>query len=369
MKGMLRFCLFFLVSGVFCEGQQLSPLSGQWQPIKLDGPSVLCGQNVSPGTHLPRDLRIWAAFQFKNRLYLWGTQECSGTLSMLLVVSSDNGATWSPLSPPADIGKPLQLGAASNGVYVFGDKGFSITKDASHWSQTIAQSYCDIRRPFLSPLEFETKGLLVQCGYVFLHSVDKGATWTPLPLSPLPIATDPTGPPFINVTGDAIFREASKGTVTHFFRSTDLGVSWEEVGLPNGRAPINVPGAFGGRNLYLLLWDHGTRFAAVSTDHGVSWSLRAIGMELGNYVHPADTLTTIELPDSRVCQSGFDAVRGGVYCSGDAGVTWQWLTKGLPMKDEGYISGTLIQSNSGLFMESGSQAAHADTLWEFVPEP
>jgi len=362
MKGLFLLCLYLLVSGVSCHGQALGPLTGHWQQIsKLDGPFLHCGQVIPPGAHLPSDLAINRVFQFKDKLYL-DSVNTACSQERFLEVSSDNGATWLPLSAPSDIGKPLHLGVADGALYVFGDKGFSISKDANNWGSTIARVGCD------GPFELETKGIMVLCGSSFWHSVDHGATWSQLPLT-MPVA----GARIIEiiVTGDVLFRAFTTNvngkSVPSFFRSTDLGARWVEVGPPYGSAITggSVPIAMGRRNLYIQMSDNGQNLFGVSTDHGASWTLRPV-IE-GVWVTPG---SFVELPDSRICSSGFSGFRGGVYCSSDAGATWQWLTNGFPTSGNQYPWGTLVQSNAIFMLSSppGSFPVAPSTLFEFVSE-
>jgi photosystem II stability/assembly factor-like uncharacterized protein len=366
MKALCVFCCFLFTNGALYANPRLSPLTGHWQQIaKLDGAPIPCGHTITPGAHLPPGVQPVILLQLPNALFTSTTNINCGA-ERITASSSDNGASWSPLVIPSNFGGLRSLGAAGDTLYAFGDSGFATSKDGKTWGPVIPKANCT------GPFESTTKGVLVSClSTGFWRSQDNGITWTAIPIASLP--TGPITPSQLIVTGDILFSWNSvsvsgpKREDPRFFRSADLGASWDEVGGIY-EEPASLNEVFGRINLY-------ARFGSpthpsillVSTDQGKSWDLRV----KDNQVTP-NSYTALEYSDSRLCTFN-QQDRGGVYCSGDAGLSWQWLTKGLPHINNGfqdaYPSGKLIPSNQGMFLETSlSNTGNFDAIFVFKSE-
>ena len=369
MKALFVFCCFLFTNGALCANPPLSPLKGHWQQIaKLDGPPITCGHTITPGAHLPPGAQPFILVQLPDALFTSTTNINCGT-ERITASSSDNGASWSPLAIPSNVGGLQSLGATEDTLYAFGDKGFATSKDGKAWKAVVPQAYCS------GPSEFTTKGILVSCLYAgFLLSRDDGITWTALPLASLPTGSITASN--LIVTADTLFTwgtvSAGVGTGKHtsprFFRSDNLGTNWDEVGGIY-EAPAALMEVFGRINLYAR-FANSTRpgILLVSSDQGITWNLRITDSQL-----TPNSSTALEYSDSRLCTIISQENRGGVYCSGDAGLSWQWLTKGLPLKNDGfqdvYPTGRLVPSNLGIFLETSLSNPHNyDALLIFSPE-
>jgi len=375
MRYLLLAC-FLLVGGLRSNGQVLLPLKGQWKKIVSTSSTPLtCGQSLPPNSAYPMNFRTNSVDRFDSKLFIAGVLVSCAPQTQNVIVSSDDGAHWASLTGLPDIGN-LSLMAVSDALYLFGDKGFVMSKDGVNWNSPIQIPYCN------GPYDTETKGALVICNsnaQVF-RSVDDGLTWTPVPLTPLP----PHGcgsQAQLTVTGDVLIKncfeliEGAPGQaifLPHLFRSSDLGNTWEETG-PNFYNAAFLPQVFGRLNLYLGATTINGGISVdkvfISTDHGVSWYVQtSSGMPIPNE-------PMLEMADSRVC-TGSPAPSGGVYCSGDAGHTWQWLVNGLPTKQTAtyaysYPSSNPVANSNGLFIiigagiAPGGNAPGDPSLWEF----
>jgi hypothetical protein len=297
--------------------------------------------------------------------------------------SVDHGASWSPLATPANVGTLKSLGGSGNTLYAFGDHGFSTSHDGKTWGDVVAHALCH------GPFDLSTKGILISCQDVgLLHSVDNGQTWVTLHFGSFPPgAIAPTG---IIVSGDALFAWATKPTqpgeprwgIPFFYRSVDLGASWDEVSH-SGDTTVHLWGVFGRVNLYAIMRQNGsnTPIPLISADHGLSWTIRGTNVQWLPDLpfNPGDLDPNIvEYADSRVCTNNIGGSnRGGVYCSGDTGASWQWVIKGFPDKPDPnnqpyhvYPAVSLVSSNRDMFVDFGNFEASgaSDGLWQFFPD-
>jgi photosystem II stability/assembly factor-like uncharacterized protein len=284
------------------------------------------------------------------------------------IVSSDEGGHWASLTGFPDIGNISWMGV-SGALYLFGDKGFVLSSDGVNWGSVIPNPYCQ------GPFDTATKGALVVCNTntQIFRSVDHGSTWNPLSIAPLPPSGCPSTEP-ITVSGDVLIKNcfetlSIQGQVKvfpHLFRSGDLGKTWEETS-PNYELEIFGPIILGRQNLYMTA--HPAGFASnfevfISKDHGLTWSVRYIPDSFVAYP------SMVELADSRICLPSV-APSGGLYCSGDTGISWQWLIKGLTTRPSAgysyaYPALTPMSYSNGLFTTVYSMGPPAGiSLWEF----
>jgi hypothetical protein len=174
---------------------------------------------------LPEELltRICRPAGFK--LFIAGSLSACTPALLNVIVSSDEGAHWASLTGLPDIGN-LSLMAVSDALYLFGDKGFVISKDGVNWNSPIQIAYCN------GPYDTETKGAFVICNYnaqVF-RSVDHGSTWTPVPPHSCANTTQLTvsgGDVLIRNCFELIGAPGHQGFIPHLFRSSDMGNTWE----------------------------------------------------------------------------------------------------------------------------------------------
>jgi hypothetical protein len=377
MRHLLLVCSLF-VGGLHSSGQGLSPLKGQWKKIvSTSTTSLTCGQSLPSNSAYPMNFGTSSVDRFYSKLFIAGEFTNCLPQTQQVIVSSDDGVHWASLAGFSDIGN-LSSMAVSDALYLFGDKGFVISKDGANWDSPVQIPNCN------GPYDTETKGVLVICNYnaqVF-RSVDHGSTWTPVPLTPLP----PNGcanTTQLIVSGDVLIKNCFEHIggapgqaifVPHLFRSSDLGNTWEETG-PNYYTAAFLPQVVGRRNLYLgattidggIVGDK----VFISKDHGLTWYLQASSGV------PIPYESMLEMADSRVC-TGSPAPSAGVYCSGDRGYTWQWLVNGLPTKQTSayaysYPRSNPIANSNGLFIIVGAGVAPGGTgstpgdpsLWEF----
>lgn len=157
-------------------------------------------------------------------------------------------------------------------------------------------------------------------------SQDGGASWKQLPNQPgsrrmfYGLAVDPTNSKRIYWAG--------LGAGGGIYRSEDAGDSWKRV-FSNEEWPFN-----------LMVSRNGTVYCAgkylwCSTDQGATWK------KLTDF-NPGGTIMGLEEDprDNKTLWITFDKGKGGVYKTGDGGVTWKEITGNLP-----YIYPQLLRFN------------------------
>lgn len=146
------------------------------------------------------------------------------------------------------------------------------------------------------------------------YSNDGGRTWTPFAAQPA-LAKDAPGPIAVNTDGTALLWVFVHwdGTGYPAYRSTDNGASWTEVpSFPKGATPVADPAD--PTLFYAYDTDTGTLLA--STDSGVTFTARAVGLPSG------DSQFELVAAPGRSGDLWLSLKGNGLYRSTDGGVSF-----------------------------------------------
>lgn len=291
-------------------------------------------------------------------------------ISPILSVSTDGGKSWSPSSLKGTFdNSPAVTIVPSSGfaigdqlfiTYVYGGNsgGIASSKDGITWGPTVRISP-DCAAGNLTGLAKNTTFVL-QCGTAVLTSADNGMTWR----EPLPGAFLPTGSvaTWCIYGNDVIlcgnFVQGNDLSLPQFFRSRDLGITWESIEIPLVRPNTNsqyVRAFLGSADALFIQLQPVSPYSGLSetmflysTDGGTSWHFESLPfLSISLVASPLDKRLWI-LPNP----VGLGGLKGvtryfGFFQSEDEGQSWSGATAGLP-DPQGmsslYVSGNWLET-------------------------
>jgi hypothetical protein len=303
--------------------------------------------SFSGGTNVPTMVVV----PFSGNLYSVGTMvnDCpvpAATPSQstpVLSVSTDGGKSWGASSLKGSVGAgsptnvPVNAFATDQQMFiVYNYGGISASSDGTHWGPLVP-SNCNSSSLTVIP---KGSALLLQCGENLLISPDAGTTWK----TPSPAGKEFT----ICAYGDEAILCASRVAQSNgvsgpgFFRSVDLGATWEQCIIPLVRPDITsqyITRLLGTANaLIIQLYTamspgplnpySGTQFL-YSLDAGHSWRFQSLPFVSDIIASPLDSRMWV-LPSST------GTVYFGLFVSSDEGQSWTDLTTGLPDPHSGF---------------------------------
>ena len=178
------------------------------------------------------------------------------------------------------------------------------------------------------------------------HSTNRGATWVRTGLrAASTLAVSPSGKIYAGASGGTSTGGASSGGV---WRSSDDGVTWTKVGLPNTAIPaIAIPASGPNRDAVFAGTD---TVVFVTTDGGNGWHLT------GSLAHPGPVSFGVQ---SLFATSAGPILAGayqwGIYRSTDAGI--QWVQVGA----SGETVYSFLEDPAGCLFATGWSSVHVST--------
>jgi photosystem II stability/assembly factor-like uncharacterized protein len=244
------------------------------------------------------------------------------------VVTNDSGLTWSPVSSEWNL-RDLALSpsfAHDQTIYICGDFTLLVSHDAgTSWQKrpTVTGQYENYRRLALvaSP-QFEDDGVMFAVPEYegslnwFLRSTDGGVTWTRLTLP------DAARKPLMALSpAFATDLTAFLALGQQVYRSDDRGDSWTPIGapLPSGINALSVsPGFSGDGRLFVAAADKGL----FRCDGGGIWNLISGEQFTGRFITDLD-ISPGYPGDPTIFVSAYN---DGIFRSDDGGSTWTNVT-------------------------------------------
>ena len=205
---------------------------------------------------------------------------------------------------------------------IYGDNGIYRTADGGRTFQRIgslANDYVSV--DFADP---ERRTVLAgghERAQTVQRSVDGGKTWTNVGEN-LPPGYGATTHPFVTNAGTFLANaQGPGGRGGGIFRSTDSGLTWEQVSIHGPMAPPLISSSG------IIYWA-ADGYIVRSLDSGLTWKAAGRGL---SPIRPA------ELPDRRIVAVGSDELIDRLWVSADRGETWARLGPPLPYRPDGII--------------------------------
>ncbi len=290
-------------------------------------------------------------------------------ISPVLSISADGGKSWSPspLKGTFDPGSSAAFANVPSSGFAIGDQlfityvyggnsgGIASSKDGLTWGPTVASPDCETGN--LTGFAKNTTFVL-QCGNAVLTSADNGMTWR----EPLPGAFLPTGSvaTWCIYGSDVILcgnfvQPPNDLNLPQFFRSRDLGITWESIEIPLARPNTNsqyVKAFLGSADALFIQLQPFLPYSGLSetmflysTDGGTSWHFESLPfLSITLVASPLDKRLWI-FPNPVGLGSGLKGVTRyfGFFQSQDEGQSWSGATAGLP--DTQGISSLYVSGN------------------------
>jgi len=333
------------------------------------------GGSWAPRTDYAATLAIGAlAFDPRNPATVYcGTGEGNwwSYLGAGILRSTDGGTTWATLCTTPFVGQGFYdlivdpadsrhlLAATNGGLYVSTDGGVNWIRrrTASTWSLSIAPA----GGPAAEILAASRDGLW--------RSTDGGTTWTAVALPGAPATFDRFAVALAPSNPTVAYGWGAVGARAYLWRRA--GGTWAAVGTPPG---VNTGQAWYDWFLAVAPDRDSQIYCGAIEVHrgdlsGTTWTWRNLTNKgaSGDSIHPDQHAIAFEPGRPDTIYVGND---GGLYRSGDRGITWQHCNNGLVISEFEYLAQDYGSSRwlTGGTQDNGTERWTGSSVWEHIAD-